>query len=270
MSASARSLLVTDEYRKRLRLVRRQATLAATAAWVLDPADLDGSHALWVARTTPLLTELQRSGARLSIGYLTAFMQSETGRRIPPPTVDDSHSGRARDGRPLAEALVPSLYTIKAAIGDGRPAEQAIKLGLDRALSVIGEESVAPARASLAGGIEQEPRIIGWRRVTGGGCGACLAAATGAIQADDETLEVHPSCSCSKEPVLGDVPDTVRRDTGHDMFRALSAPEQDALLGHEKATLIRDGHVPFDRLIQRERFAVLPSGLTERPLQDLQ
>lgn len=270
MPASARSILVTDEYRKRLRVLRQHATAAARAAWVLDPADLDRTHAAWLARTAPLLTELQRSGARLSVGYLAAFMQSETGRRIPPLVVAGDHAGRARDGRPLTEALAPSLYTVKAAIGDGRPPDQAIKLGLDRALSVVGEESIAPARATVADGIHQEPGIIGWRRVTGGGCGACLAAATGAIQADDETLEVHPSCSCSKEPVLGDVPDTVRRDSGHDIFRALSSSEQDALLGHEKATLVRDGHVPFDRLIQRERFAVLPDGLTERPLQDLQ
>lgn len=269
MPAQARSLLVTDEYRNRLRQLRARAVAAARRGWTIDPTDLDGSHEQWAARTSLILTELQRAGMQLSIGYLTAYLTSEL-RAAAPAELQEDVSGRARDGRPLLEALTPSLFTIKAAVGEGRPAAEAIRLGEQRAMRFIGDESIAPARQALADSIAADDRIVGWRRVTGGGCGACLAAATGAVQADDQVLEVHAGCQCSKEPVVGDVRDTVRRPSGRDMFDGLTTADQDGLLGHEKASLIRDGLIPFSGLVMREPMAVLPTGITERPLQDLQ
>jgi hypothetical protein len=271
MPANARSLRITDTYRDRLRILRARAVVIARAEWAkLDPQDLDGSHARWVATVAATLTELQRGGTRLSAAYLSAYLTSELGRRVSPSQDATAAAGVARDGRPLVEALTPSLFTVKQAIGDGRPVAEALAVGGARAFRTVGEEAIAPGREGLANGIEADGRIVGWRRVTGGGCGACLAAATGAIQADDEVLEVHPACQCSKEPVVAGVPDHVERPTGHQIFEGMSSTEQDQLLGPDKATLIRSGAVPFHDLIEKQEQAVLPTVITERPLESLE
>lgn len=271
MPAHARSLRITDTYRLHLKHLRARGVNYAREQWAtLDPQDLDGSHAAWVQKVALTLTELQRAGARLSLAYLTAYLRSETGKGFVAPPVDlSAHVGKARTGKPLAEALVPSLFTVKGAIGAGAAVDAALKLGLDRAARVTGEETIAPARATLQDGIREDGRIIGWRRVTGGGCGACIAAATGAIQADDELLEVHDHCQCTKEPVVADVPDDTHRPTGPAMFRAMPVHEQDAVLGPEKAGLLRTGAIGFKDLIQHDPMSAIPDGITEAPLSAL-
>lgn len=271
MPANARSLLVTDGYRRRRAVLRDQAVTVATNNWRrIDPRNLDRSHAAWVTRTAPLLADLQRIGARLSAAYLTAYLSSEMGRRTSAARVDlAARVGRARDGRAIDETLVPTLYTVKGAIGEGLEMAAALSQGLSRAVGVVGEEAVAPARGALSDGMVADDRIVGWRRVTSGGCGACLALADGAIHADDDFIEVHDNCSCDSEPVVADVDDSAARPTGHEMFTALGKDDQDALLGEEKAQLIRTGEVALHDLVQREPMAVIPDGITERPLQDL-
>jgi hypothetical protein len=270
MPANQRSLHITDNYRRKLAHLRLQAAVVTRRNWAaISPADLDGTFPGYVAATAPALTELQRAGGRLSLAYLTAFLTSETGRRVPTPDVAVV-AGQARDGRPLADALVPPLFTVKQQIGAGHEMAAALTMGLNRALRTASEEAIAPARASLSDGMRAEGRVIGWRRVTGGGCGACIAAATGAIHADDEALEVHPACQCSTEPVVADVPDRVQRPTGPQIFEGMSAQEQDQLLGSEKAELIRSGVAALQDLIQRDHMAVIDDGITEAPLSALQ
>ena len=57
--------------------------------------------------------------------------------------------------------------------------------------------------------IREDPRTLGWRRVTRGGCGACLAAADNTVQIGD--LKVHPHCECTAEPVVTGVPPRLGR-----------------------------------------------------------
>jgi hypothetical protein len=265
MPRSALSLLLTDEYRRRFHSLRARAVLVAAEAWNLEPDDLDGSHARWVAVAAPALTTLQAAGAQLSAGYLAAFVAAETltGPAARAPT---AAAGVDRLGRALADALTPSLYTVKAALKDGEAFDAASRHGLNRARRVAGEEAVAPARAELADGMSAHDEIVGWRRVTSGGCGACLAASDGVFR-DSEPLPVHDGCHCTSEPVVRGVPDVARRPTGRDLFDHLGRARQDEVLGPEKAALVRDGQVPLSALVQHETFTWLPDGITEAPLE---
>jgi hypothetical protein len=264
MPRSALSLLLTDEYRRRFHSLRARAVLIAAEAWQLNQDDLDGSHARWVAVAAPALATLQAAGTHLSAGYLAAFVAAETltGPAARTPT---AAAGVDRLGRPLEDALAPSLYTVKAALKDGEAFDAASRHGLNRARRIAGEEAVAPARAELADGIAAHDEISGWRRVTSGGCGACLAASDGVFR-DSEPLPVHDGCHCTSEPVVRDVPDVARRPAGRDLFDQLGRARQDEILGPEKAALVRDGQVPLSALVQHQTFTWLPSGITEAPL----
>ena len=270
MPAERRSLEITDAYRARLVQLRDQATQLAAARWELAPEDLDASHSRWLELAATALRATQQAGVRLTAAYAAAFLASELRQPSAPPAIDATrYAGMSRDGRLLEDALAPSLYTVKAAIADGQSFEEASALGRSRALRAVASDAIAAPRAALADVVREDGRIVGWRRVTSGGCGACLAAATGAIHADDEALAVHDNCRCSMEPVVKGVPDRATRPTGRELFDGMSSEDQDRLLGAEKAELVRSGEAPLEALIDSSPMATVPDQLTEAPLEAL-
>jgi hypothetical protein len=128
---------------------------------------------------------------------------------------------------------------------------------------------VHAARAATSDGIRADERLIGWRRVTSGGCGACLAAATGAIHADRTALPVHDHCRCTTEPVVRDVPDTVTRPTGADMVAGMTTAQQDAALGTETAALLRAGQITLPDLIATSPMVAIADQITQAPIKAL-
>lgn len=261
------SARVTDAYRQRL--LRLQQLAALLGQWTVTTQDIDRSGQAWLARAVPQLQVMQGAGVALTAGYVSAFKASETST---PPTaahINSAGVGNAADGQPLLKSLAAALITVKVAIKDGRSPEQALKLGEQRATRLAASASLAAPRVALHSAIAADPAFIGWRRVTFGGCGACLAAADGIVHSPDKPLAVHDHCRCTAEPVLDGAPDDFTRPTGRDMFDAMSFEQQAELLGERKAALIRSGSVAFDRLIQPQPMAVMAAGITEAPLQAL-
>lgn len=271
MPGSARSLALTDSYRRRLGGLEHQTRAVVRNGWGdIRPDDLEGTHRAWTRTAAATVDVGQRAGVRLTAAYLAVYLTSETGRRVAPAQVNErKYAGWTRAGAPLEGALGGSLFTVLAAVKDGRDITEALSLGLVRAERRAGDETVAAARRAMDDQLSGDDRIVGWRRVTSGGCGACIAAATGAIQETDATLPVHSSCKCSKEPVVRDVRETTLRPTGPEMFNQLPAEKQNQLLGEEKARLVRDGQIAFSDLIAVSPMATIDDQITEAPLKAL-
>lgn len=268
MPANPRSLRVTDAYRERLRRLQVQAQRVA-ASWRVSPDAIDETGAAWLALAVPALEVLQRAGASLASGYAAAYVASELNRPAEQPPVDDSGVGESEDGQPLAKAIAAAFVTVGLALRDGKEADVALREGQNRATRIMVTASAAAPRRALHSVIETDDRLLGWRRVTFGGCGACLADASGKVNPPDEPLHIHPWCRCVAEPVVADVPERAQRPTGIEIFDAMPEDEQDALLGHEKASLIRSGAVAFERLIQPQPMVITTDGITEAPLSAL-
>lgn len=266
MPAIERSARITDAYRARLLILRDRAV--RLGQWTVRVEDIDGTGRAWLERVVPQLEVIQRSGVALSVGYLSAFVASELGQRPAPPPAADAPVGQSPDGQPLAEALAAALITVKAAIKDQRPPDRALALGSQRAERLIADAALHAPREALHAGLTASP-IDGWRRVTSGGCGACLASADGRVHGPEKRLRVHPHCRCTAEPVVRGVTESFQRPTGRAIFDGMTFEQQAALLGEEKAALIRSGTVPFERLIQPQPMAVMADGITERPLAAL-
>lgn len=266
MPGSHVALQVTDVYRRKMALMRDLAQRTAARNWpIINVDNLDATHAEWVARTAPSLTELQRGATRLSNAYLGAYVTRETRRRANPPVPTDDAVGVSRAGKPLVEALSSSLIAVKVAIGAGTALDAALALGLGDATRNANEDVAFTARDALSTAIGQSDQVIGWRRVTGGGCGACMAAADGVVMPDDMDIEIHDNCQCTAEPVVRDAPDVVQRPTGHDMFQAMTQDQQDKALGPDAAQLVRDG-LPFRDLIDHSPMEAVSDQLTQAPV----
>jgi hypothetical protein len=270
MPARRDSLRITDTYRHRLIALRDHAATVARRAWTqLDPEDLDATHSAWVATTATTTEAIQHAGLQLTAGYLAAYLTSELQDRVSPPALDPArYAGRSRDGRPLTETLGATLISVKAALADGTPISDALAAGAGRATRLVGSETIAAPRAALSDEIRADSRIRGWRRVTAGGCGACLAASS-ETHGDDEPLPVHDGCRCTAEPIVADEPDRYPRPTGRELLDRMSADEQDALLGAEKAQLLRSGAIDLHDLLSHSPMAAIDDQITETPLKDL-
>lgn len=267
MPVTDRSIRVTDAYRRRLLALQRRAALLSR--WDVTVRDVDGTGQAWVARATVALEAIQAAGVTLTSGYLTAYIASETARVAQPVAVRSETVGQAQDGQPLAKSLAAALITVKAALKDDREPATALRMGENRASRLIQSAALSAPRSALHASIDDDPRLGGWRRVTFGGCGACLAAADGKIQAPGARLKVHDHCRCVAEPVVTGTRELAWRPTGRQIFDGMTPAQQNRLLGDEKAGLIRTGQVPFERLIQPQPMAIAPDGITERPLAAL-
>lgn len=275
MPATRAAIALTNGYRRRLLDLRQRAVAAASQAWRLDFANLDRSYAAWLAATTSTTTIAQTVGAQLSDAYLAAYLGAELGAPVDPVGIDPhALSGQAADGRSLAVALLPALFTVKLAIGQGRPLAAASSLGLSRARRLVGDALLATPRRALDQASErQAERLLSWRRVTAANaCGACLGSAAGEHPLE-EPLHLHGNCRCTKEFRVRDVEEKWLRPTGEQIFQALSAEDQNNLFrgrgGERKAELIRSGQIALANLVAKAEMATATDGIQEAPLSAL-
>lgn len=273
MPARRESVAVTDAYRAGLLAVRHRAAIVARAGFArIARDDLDRSYQVWQEAATATLGATKRQGVLLSQRYLTAYLASELARREPVAPIDaERYATVDRSGRPLRDALTPPLYTVKVRLAQGADWPVALAAGAARMTRTMVGEAMAAPRFALSDLMTGTDRVVGWQRVASvDACGACLAAATGAVRADDDVPEAHDACRCVAEPVVRGVRERVRRPTGEEIFAAKTASEQNTLFGAEKAALIRDGQVPFAALLERSPRATQADGITEAPLAALQ
>lgn len=267
MPANERSLRITDAYRARLiTLSDRMGAYTAQQWRTVTLDDLDRSHAAWLAALVPALEQAQRAGTLLTAAYLAAFVASELGQATPDVRQPDPNRAfGAADGQPLDVPLGKTLIGVKAALKAGKSPAEALAEQQHRAERLAVSATMAAPRRVLAEEIASDSRIVGWRRVTRGGCGACLALAAQGYT-DTEPLKVHDHCHCTAEPVIRDVEQMARRQTGPELFAAMSAAQQDQALGPAAAQAVREGRVAWPDLIATSPMKVGPDQITQAPV----
>ena len=261
MAANPRSHQVTELYRLRLRAVRQRLERQAAEGWPsIDTLDDTG----WPERTGRAGAGAQTEAVRVTAGYVTAYVSSEVGRRVPAVMIDSRrYAGVARDGRPLAQALQSPLIGVRAALKDGKPAGEALGYGWNRAARMVETDLMHAARSSLLDAIAADDRIEGWQRATRGTCGACMALSG----TSGPRFEVHPDCQCQPQPVVAGVPDRFPLPTAAQLFAAMTRTEQDAQFGEEKAAALRSGDITLTDLVATSALATADDFLTEKPLE---
>jgi hypothetical protein len=265
MARSPRSLQLTDLYRNRLELLHAHTVDQAVRSFGV--AALDGDA--WVQATAARVGAAQTQAVRATLGYLTAFLFAETGRRATGPSVGvRSYAGVSRDGRALTASLKSPVIGTKAALKDGRPLEQALQVGVNRIRLNVGLDVDQAARHSLSDAISQDQRFDGWSRALAGTCGACAARATGVEHG--LRFQVHPGCKCVQEPIVRGVPNLFPRPTGDEFFAGLSAAEQNQMLGRDKAELVRNGSIALHALVSVSPMETEEDFISETPLADLE
>jgi len=276
MPGNPRSLDVTDRYRTGLVGLRARTLQAVAATWgVVSLDDLDQTGDRWARMAGAIVATAREQAALASTAYLAAYLTSETGRAVTAQQPDTARYAQQLDtGKSPGEGMASALVAVRVALAHQRPAAHALQAGLVRARGMASANVSQAAREQLSDAIQADDRVAGWRRATSGSpCGACLAAATGAVRADSDVPEAHTHCQCVAEPVVRGVRERAHRPTGQELFDAMTPADQDALFagrgGAEKAELIRTGQVQLRDLLDRSGMAATADQITERPLSAL-
>jgi hypothetical protein len=143
----------------------------------------------------------QRDAVRMTAGYLGAYMSSELGEHVPPPSLPSQrYVGKSFTDQNLDEALRSPLVKVKVANKEGQPDPMGI--GLKAMLATVDLNVKTAARQSLQDAMVADDRITGWRRAVRGTCDACMGAADGSTLPPGTPLDIHPNCDCVSEAVV--------------------------------------------------------------------
>jgi hypothetical protein len=207
MPPTVTAAAITDGYRSRLTLVR-DATADALAGLLegvdlnVTPGSLERQLQAWDQRALTLITASSEQAAALSTAYLPAFIRAGGGA----PSVE------------LAPAAVdpPDLSVVRSALLwrlgrlDGRGAAMHTATGTARR---IARTTVSgSAVQTVARGIDVEPAISSWHRVTGRSCcSRCAALARHTYPSSSPMRSPHPGDRCTPEPVLAGIREAFMR-----------------------------------------------------------
>ena len=275
MPPNAAAAAATDQYRADLAGQAAAARAVVAALWEssIDSDRIDLTFARFLPLAGRAVTAAQLQAVNTTARYHSAYMAAAFATPPAPVGPPADIAGATRDGRPIAAVLATASIATKLAIARGAAPSEALAAGVKRAARVAVTETQEAARAANAALMEQDPRIVGWRRVTSGNpCGACLALADD-LRGTSDNLTVHAACACSAEPVVGGQPERTRRPDGPELFESLTYEEQNRLFlgrgGERKAALIRNGDISLGDLVTVEKHPQWPDTIVETRLARL-
>lgn len=261
MPQSPRSLLLTKAYRQRQIATRtRLQTQAERTFPSIDT--LDGTD--WVERMATALTQAQAEAVRVSAAYLLAFLASETGKRSTLSIDSRQYAGKSRDGRPLSESFRSPLIGTLKGLKDGLGASEALAVGRNRAVRMVGVDYDNAHHTALLATISSDDRFDGWNRSLSGTCGACASVASGVSHSLN--FPVHPGCQCVASPIVKGASNAFPVPTGVEVFNEKTKEQQDEMLGPDTAALVRAGILTLDDLKGESELAEEPNFITQKPL----
>ena len=259
MAADVVALAVARSRRHRLEAERVAAL--ADAYWArLDAADLAGSwEAVVGGPTVAAVTAGQLRAATDAAGYVGAATAAQGAAAAPAAVVPArTFAGLAADGRDLRSLLYLPVIGTKWRIGQGMTVADALGYGRRQLRLIAVSETQAAGRVADGMALALEPRVTEYvRQVNLPSCGRCILLA-GRVYRRNAGFKRHPRCDCIHVPVIGTGrPGT--QDPG-ELFRGMSADEQDAAFGAGEAAAIRAG-ADMGRVVNATRGMKAPGEL---------
>lgn len=195
--------------------LRRELSEETIAALVLLYAELgswyDTDRDVFLEQALPLLRGAQTTLASYVAAYVAWRAEEATGQVVPPPVLPDMFN--LRRGVDDTEVYQRPFTTIYAALGEGKPLDEAVHLGEVRLAEIVEmdlQQTYAEANRAAMERLPEGVRPRFWRRVLMGeeNCALCVVASTQRYRI--ETLNpIHPGCDCAVDAIFGPAPEQV-------------------------------------------------------------
>ena len=197
---------LTESHRlAQVRLGAQTVRLLVAAFGLLDPSALDDTADRWLRIAVPIVQAQRRISTDLAVQYLTAFRASALGLEagFSPVLADEGDVSKI-----ATSLLVTGPVRIKSAMRRGTPLDRAVDIANASQAAAGMRHALDAGRETLVETMKADPAVGGWQRVTSGrACAFCrMLADRGAVYKEATAdFASHDHCSCSAEPVFGDV-----------------------------------------------------------------
>jgi hypothetical protein len=162
----------------------------------------DASQARFSQAAAKSMVRLREASADGTVSYLSEYERRVTGL----PVVSDVDTGEIAEtlrGVDPVEVYARPFITARTALANGALIEDALKAGLNRALTMADTDVTLSQNVAAQEHMQQRSRITGYRRMPdGNACPLCVMASTQRYTTG--TLQgIHDHCHCGIIPIIG-------------------------------------------------------------------
>lgn len=292
MPATEQALRLEQMYGTQLgELWRRIVAIVQAQYAQIDPDRLADSFRAFIPQAAEVIALGQQQAQALAAAFIAQYVETETGRAFRSAPTSSDVPGTTRDGVDIRTALSGSIAAVWFSLQTGMDVTQSLERGRHIVSRTTGltvsdaaereqvhQAEQAPA-VRLTGTLRSVPigpapsnqsLLKGWTWVTvGRTCAACLSQQDGSVRPWTQRGRRHPGCDCVRSPAIVGVPDTIRRQTGAEIFDAMTPDEQAGVFasaGDEKAQAVRSGQATLADFTHRDTVAA-GSIVTEQALE---
>lgn len=200
MASAAARALTADFRADQLALRGRTATLFLRDWPALDLSASSPDLVRWQRAMRDLVRQQRTASSRAAAAYLTAFRDAED----VPGTFRPSLAPDVVPGRLATATRVTSVVAFRTALRAGHPADAAALIARNSALGAVTRLVLEGGRETVVRGVRDDPRGVGWQRVSSAtACAFCqMLAGRGAVYREDTAdFATHDHCGCTAEAV---------------------------------------------------------------------
>jgi hypothetical protein len=214
------------EAQRRLRLI---ASRVVGQAWRGLGSWNDKDVERFVAVAVPTVLAAQRASVHLTDAYLARAM----GRAALGVKPDKLIGAAVRNGVAPETVYARPFVNLWSALKDGRPFEDGINSGFERATSTAEMDVQLSSRATFQAVQNEDDGIYGYQRVADAGACDFCEEVDGAYVKDADASPLHNRCGCGLEPLTAPHPRAAFLPSGesvHDAFAIREHGELGAVL----------------------------------------
>lgn len=196
---------IVNGYDDAVRSARTRVEMFIRSTWGGLEQIRDPEVDRFVKRVVPVVAGGQRNIASLTDAYLAALERNTLGTPARPLGIPaELVTTDAMRGVPAVQVYRRPAVTVYTALSKGVPFDQAMRSGLSRALEISSTDLQLARTHTMRYLGSKNDRIVGYRRVPGGGdvCELCLEASTQRYHVED-LMPIHGNCSCGVDPIFG-------------------------------------------------------------------
>lgn len=190
---------LTQRHRAQQLLLRRATVAQLTKLWpALNWERLDDTYPAFAVQVASMVQQNRQTSAGLAASYLRAFrrasgMPGEIKPVFAQPLIVDQFQ---------ASLHSTSVASVKANAARGMLADQAMALGLGAVQNSMSRLVLNAGRETSLLTAAADDRVVGYRRILGGGgCDFCQELAGRIYPSDNADFEAHGKCGCTSELV---------------------------------------------------------------------
>ncbi|WP_019148479.1 VG15 protein [Timonella senegalensis] len=234
------------EHEKTVAEIVAKATREADQLWRgITPSSISGSWNERLPRVTQVFADAQFQAAVEGMIY-SSFVLADQGLWTPPTSIAraSASAGIASSGATLTTVLDRPVSYSKSLIGEGVPPVEALRRGGLLLQGITRTQVRDSARLAASTDIAARDSVSYIRMVGPGACSRCIVLA-GKIFRWNTGFKRHPRCNCTHVATTSKKYAGAKAegyiDDPYEVFKGMTALEQDRAFGKASADAIRDG-----------------------------